>query len=116
MGWVEMDDVENEQLNVLKIVIGHRVDEHFKNDTLHYVSFSSCFDEKDAMFLKFIQDLNNLVGGSSSMGDNSSTTKPSPTSRRHAQSRLLKLEHYVHTNRRIQMSSIFLCLISVIKQ
>ncbi|TYK18669.1 uncharacterized protein E5676_scaffold481G00050 [Cucumis melo var. makuwa] len=26
-----MEDVENEQLNVLKIVIGHRVDKHIEN-------------------------------------------------------------------------------------
>ena len=30
----KVDDVENEQLNVLKIIVGHRVDEHIKDDTL----------------------------------------------------------------------------------
>ena len=30
----EVEDVENEQLNVLEIVVGHRVDEHIKDDTL----------------------------------------------------------------------------------
>ena len=34
MGCVEMDDVENEQLNVLKIVVDHRVDEHIEDDNL----------------------------------------------------------------------------------
>ena len=29
-----MNNVENEQLNVLEIVVGHRVDEHIENDTL----------------------------------------------------------------------------------
>ncbi|TYK04082.1 CACTA en-spm transposon protein [Cucumis melo var. makuwa] len=47
-------------------------------------SFSSGFNEKDAMFREFIKDLNNTIGGSSSVGDN--------------------LEHYVHANRRIPMS------------
>lgn len=28
----EEEDVENEQLNVLEIVIGHRVDEHIEDD------------------------------------------------------------------------------------
>ncbi|KAA0065870.1 nucleosome assembly protein 1 [Cucumis melo var. makuwa] len=30
----EVDDVKNQQLNVLKIVIGHRVDDHIEDDTL----------------------------------------------------------------------------------
>ena len=30
----EVDDVENEYLNVLKIVVSHRVDEHNEDDTL----------------------------------------------------------------------------------
>ena len=30
----EVDDVENEQLNVLKIIYGHRVDEHIEDNTL----------------------------------------------------------------------------------
>ena len=29
-----MDDVENGQLNVLEIVVGHGVDEHIEDDTL----------------------------------------------------------------------------------
>ena len=33
-------------------------------------SFSSGFNEKDAMFREFIKDLNNTIGGSSSVGDN----------------------------------------------
>ena len=34
-------------------------------------SFSSGFDEMDTMFLEFTEDLDNPVGGPSSMGDNS---------------------------------------------
>ncbi|KAL4013441.1 hypothetical protein IC575_025611 [Cucumis melo] len=34
-------------------------------------SFLSDFDETDAMFLEFTEDLNNPTGGSSLMGDNS---------------------------------------------
>ncbi|KAA0068149.1 uncharacterized protein E5676_scaffold392G00330 [Cucumis melo var. makuwa] len=30
-----LDDVENEQLNVLEIVVGHLIDEHVKDDTLY---------------------------------------------------------------------------------
>ena len=30
-----MDDVENEQLNVLEIIVGHQVDEHIEDDTLY---------------------------------------------------------------------------------
>ena len=30
----EVDDVENEQLNVLEIVVSHRVDEYIEDDTL----------------------------------------------------------------------------------
>ena len=29
-----MENVENEQLNVLETIVGHRVDEHIKDDTL----------------------------------------------------------------------------------
>ncbi|KAA0054375.1 uncharacterized protein E5676_scaffold302G001990 [Cucumis melo var. makuwa] len=29
-----LDDVENEQLNVLEIIVGHRVDGHIEDDTL----------------------------------------------------------------------------------
>ncbi|TYJ96927.1 CACTA en-spm transposon protein [Cucumis melo var. makuwa] len=64
MGHAEMDDVENEQLNVLEIVIGHQVDEHIEDDTL--------LDETNAIFLEFVEDLDNLTEGSSSTYDNSS--------------------------------------------
>ncbi|KAA0046924.1 CACTA en-spm transposon protein [Cucumis melo var. makuwa] len=37
-------------------------------------SFSSGFNETDAMFLEFVEDLNNYSGGLSSMGDNSSVS------------------------------------------
>ena len=30
----KVDDVENEQLNILEIVVGHRLDEHIEDDTL----------------------------------------------------------------------------------
>ncbi|KAA0035855.1 gamma-aminobutyrate transaminase POP2 [Cucumis melo var. makuwa] len=76
----EVDDVENEHLNVLEIVVSHRVDEHIEDETLCYMlSFPSGFDETDAMFLQFVEDLDNLVGGSLSVGDNSGTSQPSMT-------------------------------------
>ena len=34
-------------------------------------SFPSSFDKTNVMFLKLLEDLNNSVGGSSSVGDNS---------------------------------------------
>ncbi|KAA0065420.1 gamma-aminobutyrate transaminase POP2 [Cucumis melo var. makuwa] len=68
----EVDDVENGQLNVLEIVVGHGVDEHIEDDTLCTMSsFLNGFDKTDAMFLKFTEDLNNPMEGSSSVGDNS---------------------------------------------
>ncbi|TYK28916.1 CACTA en-spm transposon protein [Cucumis melo var. makuwa] len=69
-------------------------------------SFLSDFNEIDTMFLKFVEDLNNPVEGSSSMDKNLGTAQPYPTSSlsRRAQSRLLELERYVHANGRIPMS------------
>ncbi|KAA0063153.1 uncharacterized protein E5676_scaffold1213G00260 [Cucumis melo var. makuwa] len=86
----EGDDVENEQLNVLKIVIGHRVDEHIEDDTLCRTDVDptiverpvSDFDEIDAMFLEFPKDLNNPTEGLSSVGE-------------------IRFERYVHANWRI---------------
>ncbi|KAA0051487.1 gamma-aminobutyrate transaminase POP2 [Cucumis melo var. makuwa] len=58
-------------------------------------SFSSSFDETNAMFLVFIKDLDNLARESSFEGDNSGTTQPfgTLTPRKRVQSRLLELEH-----------------------
>ncbi|KAA0063052.1 CACTA en-spm transposon protein [Cucumis melo var. makuwa] len=128
---LKVDDVENEDLNVLEIVVSHRVDEHIEDDTLwrtdvdptiverpivrhvtddfiddvdEHLSHASGtstmsfprtnFLETDAMSLEFADDLDNLAGGSSSVGDNSGfSSQPSATStpRRRAQSRLLEL-------------------------
>ncbi|KAA0046642.1 CACTA en-spm transposon protein [Cucumis melo var. makuwa] len=63
--------------------------------------------ETDDMFLQFEDDLENIVGGSSSVGDNtagSSSQQTTPTPRRRAQSRLLELECYVAINERIPMT------------
>ncbi|KAA0048547.1 CACTA en-spm transposon protein [Cucumis melo var. makuwa] len=87
--------------------IVHHVADNFIDDgdeQFTMSSFSSNFDEIDAIFLEFTEDLNNLAGGSSSMDNNLGTTQPSPTPRRRAQSRLLELERYVHTNGKILMS------------
>uniref|UniRef100_A0A9I9E3P1 CACTA en-spm transposon protein n=1 Tax=Cucumis melo TaxID=3656 RepID=A0A9I9E3P1_CUCME len=67
----------------------------------------SNFMETDDMFLQFEDDLdNNIVGGSSSVGDNteSSSQQATPTPRRRAQSRLLELERHVAINGRIPMT------------
>ncbi|KAA0037166.1 cytochrome P450 CYP82D47-like [Cucumis melo var. makuwa] len=52
------------------------------------LSFLSGFDETDAMFLEFANNLNYPAEGSSSVDDHSSTVQPSltPTLRRRAQS------------------------------
>ncbi|KAA0055990.1 CACTA en-spm transposon protein [Cucumis melo var. makuwa] len=52
--------------------------------------------ETDDMFLKFEDDLDNISGGPSSVGDNtgSSSQQATPTPRRRAQSRLLDLKHH----------------------
>ncbi|KAA0063396.1 CACTA en-spm transposon protein [Cucumis melo var. makuwa] len=57
------------------------------------------------MFLQFEDDLDNIAGGSSSVGDNtgSSSQQTTPTPRRRAQSRLLELERHVAINGRIPM-------------
>ncbi|KAA0050386.1 CACTA en-spm transposon protein [Cucumis melo var. makuwa] len=66
------------------------------------------FMEKDAMFLEFEDDLDNIGGGSSSVGDNtvrsSSQQLATPTPRGRAQSRLLELERHVVINGRIPMT------------
>ncbi|TYK24037.1 CACTA en-spm transposon protein [Cucumis melo var. makuwa] len=63
--------------------------------------------ETNNMFLEFENDLDNLAGGSSLVGDNSgSSTQPpaTPTPRRRVQSRLLELERYVVVNECILMT------------
>ncbi|KAA0051736.1 CACTA en-spm transposon protein [Cucumis melo var. makuwa] len=63
--------------------------------------------ETDDMFLQFEEDLDNIAGGSSSLGDNtagSSSQQTTPTPRRRAQSRLLELERHVAINGRIPMT------------
>ncbi|TYJ96939.1 CACTA en-spm transposon protein [Cucumis melo var. makuwa] len=118
----EVDDVENEDLKC----------------TMSFPHTN--FLKTDAMFLEFADNLDNLVGGLSSVGDNFawSSFQPSttPTLRRRAQCRLSELECYVAANGRISMTialgtekpispyvvrfshaiGVFLCLISIIKQ
>ncbi|KAA0057467.1 CACTA en-spm transposon protein [Cucumis melo var. makuwa] len=62
--------------------------------------------ETDDMFLQFEEDLDNIAGGSSSVGDNtgSSSQQTTPTPRRRAQSRLLELERHVAINGCIPMT------------
>lgn len=38
---LEVEDVKNEQLNVLEIVVGHRMDEQIEDDTLCRVDNST---------------------------------------------------------------------------
>uniref|UniRef100_A0A9I9EJY0 CACTA en-spm transposon protein n=1 Tax=Cucumis melo TaxID=3656 RepID=A0A9I9EJY0_CUCME len=66
----------------------------------------SNFMETDDMFLQFEEDLDNIAGGSSSVGDNtvSSSQQTTPTPRRRAQSRLFELECHVAINGRIPMT------------
>ncbi|KAA0046449.1 gamma-aminobutyrate transaminase POP2 [Cucumis melo var. makuwa] len=59
-----------------------------KAETGTMSSFPSSFNKMDVMFLKFVDDLDNPMGGSSSVDDNSGISQPSatPTPRRRAQS------------------------------
>ncbi|TYJ97764.1 gamma-aminobutyrate transaminase POP2 [Cucumis melo var. makuwa] len=55
-----------------------------KAETGTMSSFPSSFNKMDVMFLKFVDDLDNPMGGSSSVDDNSGISQPSatPTPRR----------------------------------
>ncbi|KAA0059047.1 CACTA en-spm transposon protein [Cucumis melo var. makuwa] len=126
---LEVEDVENDHINVLEVVISHRVDDHIKDDTLcrtdvdptiverpvvHHVTDDFIDDvdehlshvsimsyarnnflEMDVMFLEFEDDLDNLAGGSSSVGENAG---------RRAQSRLLEFECHVVVNGHIPIT------------
>ncbi|KAA0033533.1 CACTA en-spm transposon protein [Cucumis melo var. makuwa] len=71
-------------------------------------SYPRNFMKTDAMFLEFEDDLDNITGGLSSVGDDtagSSSQQPAtPTPRRRAHSRLLELERQVAINGRIPMT------------
>ena len=43
---VQSGCVENEQLNVLKIIVDHRVDEHIEDDTLYRTEIDSTIVER----------------------------------------------------------------------
>uniref|UniRef100_A0A9I9E5X0 CACTA en-spm transposon protein n=1 Tax=Cucumis melo TaxID=3656 RepID=A0A9I9E5X0_CUCME len=63
--------------------------------------------ETDDIFLQFEDDLDNIAGGSSSVGDNTGemfSQQMTPTPRRRAQSRLLELERHIAINGRISMT------------
>ena len=45
----EVDDVEKEQLNILKIVVDHRVDEHIEDDTLCRTNVNPTIVERSIM-------------------------------------------------------------------
>ncbi|KAA0055453.1 CACTA en-spm transposon protein [Cucumis melo var. makuwa] len=67
----------------------------------------SNFMEMDDMFLQFEDDLDNIAGGSSSVGNNTAgsfSQQATPTPRRRVQSRLLELERHVAINGRITMT------------
>ncbi|KAA0056293.1 CACTA en-spm transposon protein [Cucumis melo var. makuwa] len=91
-----MDDVENEHMNVLEIVVSHRVDEHIKDYTLCKIDVDSTIVERPIVrhviddFIDDVdehlshareqvmtndsneqQELDNPIGGSSSMDDTS---------------------------------------------
>ncbi|KAA0047006.1 uncharacterized protein E6C27_scaffold230G002000 [Cucumis melo var. makuwa] len=62
----KMEDVENEQLNALKIVVVYRVDEHIEDDTLCRLDIDPIVVERpvetDDLFLKFDDTFNNAGG------------------------------------------------------
>ena len=45
----EVDDVENEHLNVLEIVVSHRVDNHIEDDTLCRTSVDPTIVERSVV-------------------------------------------------------------------
>ncbi|KAA0041650.1 uncharacterized protein E5676_scaffold234G00900 [Cucumis melo var. makuwa] len=45
----EVDDIENEQLNVLEIIVGHRVDEHMEDDTLYRIDVDPTIVERSVV-------------------------------------------------------------------
>ncbi|TYK30866.1 uncharacterized protein E5676_scaffold455G00660 [Cucumis melo var. makuwa] len=87
----EVDDVEDQQLNIPEIVVGHRVANHIEDDTLCTMSnFPVGFDESGSLFDFNIEEFNN-VGGTSSVGDTSDASQPTTrTPRRREHSRSLE--------------------------
>ncbi|TYK16413.1 CACTA en-spm transposon protein [Cucumis melo var. makuwa] len=83
------------------------VDEHLSHANIMSYQRNN-FLETDTMFLEFEDDLDNLAGGSSFVGDNAdeSSSQPlaTPTPKRRTQSRLLELERHFAINGRIPMT------------
>ncbi|TYK11183.1 CACTA en-spm transposon protein [Cucumis melo var. makuwa] len=100
---VETDDVLRHPADNVRLGLASDGFNSFGQMSTLYTIMSSSYQrnnfmETDAMFLEFEDDLDNIAGGSSSLGDNtgSSSQQPAtPTPRRHAQSRLLELERHV---------------------
>ncbi|KAA0061313.1 gamma-aminobutyrate transaminase POP2 [Cucumis melo var. makuwa] len=97
-----------DRLCVMSLDFIDYVDEHLSHasetsddDELYTMSSfpRTNFLETDAMFLKFADDLDNLLGGRRSFSQPSVTSTP----RRRVQSRLLELERYFTANRWIPM-------------
>ncbi|KAA0066712.1 CACTA en-spm transposon protein [Cucumis melo var. makuwa] len=91
----EVEDVENDHINVLEIVISHRVDDHIEDDTLCRTDVDPTIAERPVVH-HVTDDL--LIEWLSSQ------PLATPTPRRRAQSRLLKLECHVAVNGRILMT------------
>ncbi|KAA0066615.1 uncharacterized protein E6C27_scaffold979G00300 [Cucumis melo var. makuwa] len=122
---LKVDDVEDQQLNVPKIVVGHHVADHVENETLYckvdidptmvdksmvYIStgtmsnFPVDFDESDDLF-DFNAKEFNIVQGTSSVSNTSDVSQPAtPTPRRQQHSKNLKLDRYVAQNGKILIS------------
>ncbi|KAA0053293.1 CACTA en-spm transposon protein [Cucumis melo var. makuwa] len=109
----EVKNVQNDHINILEVVVSHQVDDHIKDDTLCRNDVDPTIVERpvvchvtDDFIDDFEDDLDNIAGGSSSVGDNtgSSSQQKTPTPRRRAQSRLLELERHVAINGRIPMT------------
>ncbi|TYK01314.1 CACTA en-spm transposon protein [Cucumis melo var. makuwa] len=104
-----------ERLCIMSLTTSSTMTCHMQMMTMNYsdnpriMSYTSNnFLDTDAMFLKFDDDLDNLARGSSSVGENTvgSSSQPpaTPTPKRCAQSRLLKLERHIAGNGRIPMT------------
>ncbi|KAA0040340.1 hypothetical protein E6C27_scaffold460G00450 [Cucumis melo var. makuwa] len=94
-------------LTIVERPVVHHVTDDFIDDPLYMSYPRNNFMEMDDMFLEFEDNLDNIAGGSSSVGDNtgsSSQQYATPTPRRRVQFRFLELERYVAINGRISMT------------
>ncbi|KAA0067474.1 uncharacterized protein E6C27_scaffold40G001560 [Cucumis melo var. makuwa] len=68
----EQDDVENEELNVLEIIVSHRMDEHIEDNTLCRTDFDLTIVERSIVrhiTNDFIDDVDEHLSHASGISD-----------------------------------------------